>query len=254
MDRTRSRHTVSGPPNACGFVHKRIIGAVGGGVRGFLGGGFGGLVTGAAGGFVRGGGTRAPDRVPIRQPIPDPRSIVPRELAGLTPCPPGFAVGADGQCLATVRTPTPGFRGRIERILPGGRTGFGPDVEVQQVQTMAGMGQDFGDARVGRFGAGLEPAVRSMSTRICPRGAVLAIDGLCYNRRDLRNADRMWPRGRRPLLTGGEMRCITIASNAAKKLQNKQKQLRALGLLKAPARRRTPKALAPGHHEHVAHD
>ncbi len=135
-----------------------------------------------------------------------------------------------------------GIRGAIERFLPGGRTGFAEE-------------GDFGAAQVGRFGAGLEPAIRSMETRVCPRGTVLGIDGLCYNKRDLRNNDRFWPQGRRPLLTGGEMRCITIASRAANKIRTKTKQLQKLGMLpkatrRAPARRQ----IAAGHHEHVAHD
>jgi len=90
-------------------------------------------------------------------------------------------------------------------------------------------------------------------TRICPRGSVLGKDGLCYNKRDIPNSQREWPRGRRPLLTGGEMRCISVAASAAKKLQRKQKQLMAMGLLKRPASRRAAR-LAPGHHAHVSHD
>ena len=82
----------------------------------------------------------------------------------------------------------------------------------------------------------------------------MGTDGLCYNKRDISNKERFWPRGRRPLLTGGEMRCISIASSAAKKLQRKQKQLRELGLLKAPPTRRPKKQLAAGHHAHVSHD
>ena len=112
-----------------------------------------------------------------------------------------------------------------------------------------------GEAVMGRYGAALQPGVKQTHTRFCPRGAVLALDGLCYNRKDVTNKERWWPKGRRPLLTGGEMRAISIASSAAKKLQRKQKQLRELGLLKAPpARRPKQKQLAAGHHAHVAHD
>ena len=250
MERTAPRYTAHGPPNERGFVHKRIIGAIGGGIKGFLGGGPLGGLKGAAGGFLGGGqgGTMVPERIPIQQvrlPIPDPRRFVPpAQLGGGGGCPPGF-VFQNGRCLATVRAPTPGFGGRVQRLLPGGATGFEPDVTVQPVGA-----QDFGEATMGRFGAGLEPAVRSTSTRICPRGSILAVDGLCYNRRDLRNSERAWPRGRRPLLTGGEMRCITVAASAAKKLQTKQKQLMALGLLKRPAPRR---AVPAGHRARLEH-
>jgi len=108
-----------------------------------------------------------------------------------------------------------------------------------------------GEALMGRFGAGLVPGVRVTETAICPRGAVLGVDGLCYNRRDIANSQRMWPHGRRPLLTGGEMRCISIAAAAAKKLQNKQKQLISMGMLPKPRRARQ---ITAGHHAHVAHD
>ena len=106
---------------------------------------------------------------------------------------------------------------------------------------------------MGRFGAGIEPEVFMTDTRRCPRGAVLAVDGLCYSRRDLRNSDRFWPKGRRPLLTGGEMRAISTASSAAKKLQRKEKQLQSLGLLKKPASRRARAPQLPGHRAELTH-
>jgi len=107
-------------------------------------------------------------------------------------------------------------------------------------------------AVMGRFGAGFEPSVFMTDTRRCGRGAVLGVDGLCYNKRDLRNNERFWPRGRRPLLTGGEMRAISTASSAAKKLQRKQKQLESLGLLKRPAPR-SRRALPAGHRAELRH-
>jgi len=208
---------VNGRPNdQRGFVHKRLIGAVGG------------LLTGnplsAISGFVRGGGGGRSSS-PVLQQLEDRGR----------PCHP-----SDPRCAPPrVQERVPGLRGFAERLLPGGRSGF-QDVE-------------FGDARVGQFGAGLEPAQFETVTRRCPRGAVLGVDGLCYNRRDIRNSERMWPKGRAPLLTGGEMRCITIASRAAAKLERKEKQLRKMGMLKALPRR-TMKRLAPGHHAHVSHD
>jgi len=105
---------------------------------------------------------------------------------------------------------------------------------------------------MGRFGAGFEPSVFMTDTRRCGRGAVLGVDGICYNKRDLRNSERFWPRGRRPLLTGGEMRAISTASSAAKKLQRKQKQLEGLGLLKKSAPR-TRRALPAGHRAELTH-
>jgi len=103
-----------------------------------------------------------------------------------------------------------------------------------------------GTAVMGQFGAALQPLVASSTTLRCLRGMVLGMDNLCYNRRDLKNDERKWPRGRRPLLTGGEMRCISVASRAASKLETKTKQLRKMGMLKPlPKRSRAPRAAAP---------
>ena len=211
-----------------GFVHKRIFGGIKGAIGGFISGGPLGAIGGAARGIL------APTRP---RPIPQ----VTRQ------CPPGFTLTTSG-CAPTF-APAPVFAPMAPppAVSRGRGRGLGPTV------TTGFQEEDFGDAVKGRFGAALEPAVRDTETRVCPRGSVLAVDGLCYNRRDIRNNERMWPRGRRPLLTGGEMRCISVASSAAKKLQRKQKQLEQLGMLKRPARRSTQRAL-PGHHEHVAHN
>ncbi len=198
------------------FVHKRIIG----GIKGFISGG----PIGAVGGFVAGG-----------RPAVTGISLVPSRRAAL--CPPGFFETPGGGCQPIAQEPrrvepVPGIRGLIERVLPLGRTGLQVDEFDGRVPGMVG------EAVMGRFGAGFEPELLSTTTRRCGRGAVLGLDGICYNRRDLRNSERFWPRGRRPLLTGGEMRCISVASAAAKKLQKKQKQLTELGLLKRPSRSR----------------
>ncbi len=245
--------------DARGFVHKRIGGAIVGGVKGFVRGGPTGVIGGAVGGFVGGGAPAA------------------------TVCPPGFGVGPGGQCVAAVGR-VPGVRGFLQRVIPGGETGFQTtaeptmferrirrqrrarerrglsgvvgggmgglpfDIEEQQV-SQNGTGQ----AVVGRFGAGIEPSIRMQDIRDCPRGMVLAVDDLCYNRRDLRNSERFWPRGRRPLLTGGEMRAISTAASAAKKLQRKQKDLMKLGLLKKPAARARAPSGVTGHRATLEH-
>jgi len=234
-----------------GFIHKRTGRAIVGGVKGFIGGGIGGAVGGAVGGFVGGGAPAA------------------------TVCPPGFDPTAGGGCTPR-RAKVKGFRGRVQRFLPGGETGFitppafggrrldtiepalrAPVVpapglvpffqriipggetglEVGTVNGAAAV-QTPGVATLGRFGAAVEPTFRSSTIRDCPRGMVLAVDSLCYSRRDVRNSERFWPRGRRPLLTGGEVRAISTAASAARKLERKQKELMKLGLLKKPAARR----------------
>jgi hypothetical protein len=188
-------------------------------------------LTAALGGFVRGG---ARNGAPA--PAVDVRGAATAALRFVT-CPEGFFTDVNGECKPLVTRKDPGIRGLARRALPGGDPGR----------------VEFGEAVMGQFGAALEPGIRPGETRVCPRGTVLGTDGLCYNRRDIKNSERWWPRGRRPLLTGGDMRCISIASDAAKRLQRKQKQLQDMGMLKKPAVRRA-KALPSGHHAHVQHD
>ena len=228
-----------------GFVHKSKFGrAVGGAVGGFIKGGPVGAVAGGVRGFVGGG-------VSIGQ-------------AG---CPPGFNLTAEGGCAprsVTVRAPAfRRFRESFRQpsvaaitvdplaIVPGGAPFVSfPGAIPFDGGDPGGPGPAGppGVAVVGRFGAGMEPGIRMQDIRECSRGMVLAVDGLCYNRRDIRNNERFWPRGRRPLLTGGEVRAISTAASAAKKLQRKQKELMKLGLLPKPtARRRAPTA-ADIHH------
>lgn len=73
--------------------------------------------------------------------------------------------------------------------------------------------------------------------RSCERGMVLGYDGWCYSKREISNKNRMWPKARRPLMTGGDLNAITTANRAAKRLQAKQKQLQNMGMLKRPAPR-----------------
>ena len=246
MDRRSGIRPPSGDQR--GFVHKRLFKAA----KGFLEGGPIGALTG----FV----SPTQRRDTFRPPSPfglQPSGLLRRSSAeGALPCPAGFFKLPNGDCQrsafpqapARPVQPVPGLGGLIQRIIPGGGTGL-------QVP-----GDVFGEARVGRFGAGLEPVSIDRMFLRCPRGSVLGkqeADGsfLCYNRRDISNKERKWPRGRRPLLTGGDMRAISTAASAAKKLQAKQKQLMSMGMLPKPApRRAAPKQLAPGHHAHVSHD
>jgi len=86
----------------------------------------------------------------------------------------------------------------------------------------------------------------TIERRVCRRGMQLATDGLCYNRGAITNKQREWPRGRRPLLTGGDMRAIGVASRAANKLERTTKRLQGMGMMKKPASR------ARGRHQHAA--
>ena len=179
-------------------------------------------------------------------------------VPAMTGCPPGFILTAQG-CQPRFGT---GFAAPelapVSRFQEAGRPAdgrFPPPTRAQaDIRMREGLAVDpaAGVPVMGRFGAGTEPEIFMTDTRRCPRRSVLGVDGICYNKGDLKNADRWWPRGRRPLLTGGEMRAISTASSAAKKLQRKQKQLESLGLLKRPAPR-TRRALPAGHRAELRH-
>jgi hypothetical protein len=126
--------------------------------------------------------------------------------------------------------------GRCIDLIPGGSVSGG------------GMVLDTGEAVMGRYGAALVPMRTTQEVARCPRGAVLANDGLCYNRSQLRKSDRKWIPARKPLLTGGDLNAIARASRAANRVKVQQKRLQKLGLLAKPkAQRRAPQ---PGHHHH----
>jgi hypothetical protein len=99
-----------------------------------------------------------------------------------------------------------------------------------------------GEAVMGQFGAGLVPNSETVQRTNCNfpgvRGMVLGADGYCYNKSQISNKERMWPKGRRPLLTGGDMGAITKAARAAKRLQATQGKLQKMGMLKKPSRPR----------------
>jgi len=140
------------------------------------------------------------------------------------------------------RRPPPGFGG-------GGRNGTADDCPSGTVPDPEGRGfcvsprsrfgkgsgarfAPVGDAVMGRYGAALEPGIMVIDRSVCLRGMQLGDDGLCYNKGQITNKQRMWPRGRKPLLTGGEMRAIGIASRAGKRVDATAKRLRELGMMK----------------------
>ena len=101
---------------------------------------------------------------------------------------------------------------------------------------------------MGRYGAALHPFVEDRMVRSCLPGMVLGKDVLCYNKRDLTNKEREYPKGRAPLLTGGERNAISKASRAAKKIERTTKQLQKLGMIKKPKTARKSPAALPHHH------
>jgi len=117
-----------------------------------------------------------------------------------------------------------------------------PGRDTRPLET--GPGVPVGNAVMGRYGAALEPGSMIVDRAVCLRGMHLADDGLCYNKGAITNKQRAWPRGRKPLLTGGEMRAISVASTAAKRLTRTAVRLQEIGLIKKPVTRKPPKKKA----------
>jgi len=104
-----------------------------------------------------------------------------------------------------------------------------------------------GGAVMGRYGAAYVPGSMIVDRAVCLKGDVVGDDGLCYPKKSLTNKERAWPRGRRPLLTGGEMRAISVARRAAGRFERTQKSLQKMGMIKKPSSRR----IAPRQHAHA---
>lgn len=227
----------SPPPNDVrAFIHKRI----GRGLRSFVKSGFNPLA--AAGAFI------ASD-VPVRRP--PPRSSVARpSVRSAAQKDRGRAVKAmtSGRLTptATAQSISVPLPFNLPCILPfrtDPATGEckiflgdqpGPNGEPRQL----GPGTPVGNAVMGRYGAALVPGSLIIDRAVCIAGMVLGDDGFCYNRSQIKNSERQWPRGRRPLLTGGDMRAISIASRAASRLTRTAQRLQEIGLIKKPVTRK----------------
>jgi len=217
------------PPNDVrNFVHKRLGRAIVGGLKGITGGP-GGIITGAARGFV--GAPRVQTRRSGGQPIvevtgPPQIRIKGQRGTGFGRCPdPNKVRLPTGRCVRSDRVPAEFARGA--------------------------QGAPIGDAEMGRFGAGLQPMTETRTVRECLPGMVLGKDGLCYNKGDIANQNREWPRGRRPLGTPGEMAALAKAATFGRRMETTVKRMQKIGVLKRPARRSAPrqaqKLIGPGH-------
>jgi len=177
-----------------------LLGAILGGVGGFLTGGPAGAVTGAIGGYYGTGGGETNSSPGVQN-----TGVGGGLVSG---CPTGYEW--DGtQCVQS------GLGGLAARILPGGNTGTIPT-------TTAG---SYGQAVMGAWGQpALVPAqvgtINGGPILRCPTGAVLGKDNLCYQKGSIPNKYRKWPRGSRPLLTGGEMKTL----RKVRSLENKVKR------------------------------
>lgn len=214
------------PNDVRGFVHKRIAR----GITSFVGSGFNPIA--GIGGFVAPSVPSRPkfsraDLVGTRVHVghghtrsTSGHQWMSPELVAASGAVPGMALAAPDPCPGTTNVMIGGRCVDPLAAFPGGRPLTSP------IQTGGG------EAVMGRFGAGLVPQQRTITTAVCLPGMVLGKDDLCYNKRDIPNRDRMWPKGRAPLLTGGEMRAISTAARAAGKLTRTKKRLEKIGLMK----------------------
>ena len=217
--------TVGRPGDQRGFIHKKLLKVVSR-VSSFVPGPAGQIVSSITGRLAGGGTGRTPPRTLTARP--SQFSAAEKELGrnvkfpGMTPigtklarpCDFPMVTDSQGRC----RKPTSGEFG----------------------------GEQFGvgEAVMGQYGAALEPGSMIVDRAVCLRGMQLGNDGLCYNKTQIRNNQRMWPAGRKPLLSGGDMRAIQIAARAGKRLEGATKRLQRMGMMKKPgsSRRALPRA------------
>lgn len=227
------------------FVHRRLIGAAKGLVTGGVRGGVVGLLT-TGGSEGRSGSSVVPTSRnqsspglmlgPVDVPAPVTAGLGDRARACQRK---GLVIDASGRCAS-----------------PAGFSGLGPGPGIFDP-----LGLDLGARARGLLdpvGSGVPvPMIGASATaplretqivRRCGRGNVLAIDGLCYDRKLLRKDQRMWPPGRKPLLTGGDLNAISRAARAAGRMKTQQKRLQKLGLLPKP--KTTQRRIAPVSHHH----
>ena len=167
---------------------------------------------------------------------------------------PGFDVQPVSFTTDVFRPRTRGFR--PPRRINGGREMQPGPCDFPMVRDSEGRcrsptsgefgGEQFGvgAAVMGRYGAALEPGSMIVDRAICLPGMQLGDDGLCYNKAQISNKQRMWPAGRKPLLSGGDMRAISIAARAGRRLEGATKRLQKMGMMK----KATPRRLPPHQH------
>lgn len=192
------------PGDERGFIHKKIFKTISR-IAPIIPG-IGGTISKVTSFLGGGGAPQVLNRFP-QQPFQLPHST-PTKFSGSKPCAPG-----------TVRSSASGIC-----VAPASPVGTSPTLGIAM------------EAVNGRYGPAQVPISVARERRECEAGMVLGKDGLCYA--TLPNRFRLYPRGRRPLLTGGDMRAISRAASAGRKLANTRSDLTAIGMLKAPARKR----------------
>lgn len=131
---------------------------------------------------------------------------------GEATCPEG-TVNQDGQCVET------GFRGQVERFLPGGQTGTLSDLAGAAVTGAFGLPARY-PAQVGQImkGAGSPCGAQMVPILRCPRGMRLGDDDLCYVK-GTRGVVWKHAKPARPLLSSRDGKILRKAKSLEKKLK-----------------------------------
>ena len=220
--------------NEGGFIHKKLLGIAGGAVKGFITGG----PTGAlAGGIKSLTSTPRPTVSRTRTARPSLAGAQGKEFGRQVKLGSGeFRVG-NGNGFAIqpsgIVAPVGVHEGRGPCLPPLVRNDVGQCVAPT---SPLGARTLVGEAIMGRYGAALIPGSQIVDRATCLRGMQLGNDGLCYNKGQITNKQRMWPAGRKPLLTGGDMRAISVASRAGRRMELATKRLQKMGMMKKPTR------------------
>lgn len=217
------------PGDERGFIHKKILGGIStiAGIASNIGIPGAGLVSRGTRALAGGGrqSSTAQKELGAQMKFPPSFTTRPRTLSANVPLSISFP------CIwPAIRDPVSGdciLGERKGRDLPGGF--------------------DVGEAVMGLYGAGLVPGSMPVDRAVCLKGMQLGNDGICYNKSQISNKQRMWPAGRKPLLTGGDMTAISTAARAGRRLELATKRLQRMGMMKKPSLRR----LGPTRHQRL---
>jgi len=258
------------PNDQRNFVHKRILG----GVKAFVSSGFNPLA--GLSGFVSAGQRGAPQRTFVRAapgPLVQNALAPPRGFTQAGRQQPAVRIAPARAVLPRTITARPsafseagknlGRNAKFPDLIDAGRqllgihgngNGNGNGCDPPLIRSPAGnciaptspRGAELFESNpiLGQYGAGFIAGSKLVDVATCPRNTVLGTDGICYNKKGFANKNRMWPAGRKPLLTGGEMGAISTAARAGRRLEGATKRLQRMGMMKKPA----PRARAAHQH------
>ena len=240
------------PGDERGFVHKRILG----GIKGFVAGGFNPL-AGVKGFLTPPPRSRRPP--PMLLPPVSTQPALSFKFPESAAAPLGLATGITRtarefkQCMAAAGGNILLCLAEQARMLEaqgknGGVGGGAAVCDPPLVRNPAtgncifpgsprGAAVFGGEAIMGQYGAGMVAGSQIVDRATCGRGMQLGNDGVCYNKSQISNKQRMWPAGRKPLLSGGDVRAISIAARAGRRMELATKRLQKMGMMKKPTRR-----------------